>query len=180
MIHIVPAFVDELPAIRAVMDAIEYKKRGPNEHDCYEGWYPEPNDIGEKLDRLASGYARDFLNAVADEPTAILVTRYEKGMSCEDHIDQYFGRAGAADTGHRTVSVSVVIDEAEAGGEMVFQDRRRRDPPIVAGVPPGHALFFPADWWHQVKPVRAGIRRAIVQWYADSSGKRFSSRLEDD
>ena len=178
MIHIAPALVDDLPEIRAVLAGIKHRRRGPDARDCWEGWYPEPNEIGEKLNRLAAEYAADILNAVADEPTAILCTRYEPGMSCEDHIDQYFGRRDTPDTGHRTASVSVIIDAADVGGEMVFQDYERRSPPIVTGVPPGHAVFFPADWWHLIRPIEAGVRRSIIQWWADSSGGRFHSRRD--
>ena len=175
MIHVSPAFVSDLPTIRAAIADIKMKRRGHAATDSWEGWYPEPNDIGDKLNALAAEYARDHLNAVADEPTAILVTRYDVGHECIDHIDQYFDRPGSPDTGHRTVSVSVMVELAGDGGEMVFQDYLRQDPPIVTNVPPGHAVFFPADWWHQVKPVEAGIRRSLIQWYADSSGTRFSS-----
>ena len=178
MIHVAADFVEDLPEMRSILDGLQYRKRGVLKRDSYEAWYPEPNNLGAKLGALAAQYARDYLNAVADEPTAILATRYEEGHECIDHIDQYFDRPGARDTGHRTVSVSVIVDQADAGGELVVQDPFRDEPEVVTGVPPGYAVFFPADWWHKVLPIETGIRRSVIQWYADASGKRFRSRTE--
>ena len=175
MIHISSDFVSDLPSMKVVCESLQYKRRSNAHHASYEAWYPEPNDISDKINYLAAIYARDYLNASADAPTAILATCYEEGHRCEDHIDQYFNREGASDTGNRTVSVSIIVESAIRGGEMILQDFKRREPPVITNIPAGHAIFFPADWWHRVEPVKSGVRRSIVQWYADSTCNSYKS-----
>ena len=123
----------------------------------------------------ARAYAAEVLQTVAvcDRET-MLVTAYQPGHFCDEHIDQYFGRT-IPDTGHRTVSVSLILERAEKGGEMVFQDYRRVQPPAAVNPEPGCLIFFPADWWHQVLEIEAGVRRSTVQWFHDPSGQVFHS-----
>ncbi len=180
MIAWTDAFTGHLPRLRGVLAGADYAPRGPTPEDCLEAWYPGEDDFTALLNSLAEEYARRHLGVRADVPDSIMCTCYTNPMACIDHIDQYFGREGHTDTGDRTVSVSVLVDRADDGGEMIFQDYERKKDPIVTNFPPGTAVFFPADWWHRVAAVQSGVRRSVVRWYSDSSGARFQSEVSGD
>ena len=161
-------------AVREHLSALVLRRRGADPDDSYEGWLPTVPDAWSAIDAAAADYAGE-MRAQADKPTAILHAAYWGGMACPDHIDQYFGRPGTRDTGDRTVSVSYIVERAARGGEMVLRDHARSVRHEV-NPPAGSVILFPADWWHEVLPVHGGIRRSLVRWYAQSNGRRFTSR----
>lgn len=157
---------------------VEVKRRGCNRDDYYEGWVnPDilPDGLLDKMNKHAATYARDVLDADADAASAVIHNVYWTGHSCPDHVDQY-SRRNTGSTMNRTVSASLIVECAGRGGEMVMQDPDRRRDAVVVNPDAGTLILFPADWWHQVRPVRSGIRRSLVRWWAQSSGGTFSSR----
>ena len=128
------------------------------------------------LNALAATYAAKHLwQAKAEEPTALLSSVYRVGESCVEHSDQYKDREGIPDTMDRTVSVSVIVQPAEKGGELVVQDPRRKEPARVLNPEPGRVVIFPADWLHEVREIEAGERRSVVCWWRDRSRDPFVS-----
>ncbi len=168
--------------VERAVNGLALARRGPGADDCYEAWLPDgmlPADCTDALDALARNYAREVLNACADTPSPAVCNCYFAGQACLWHVDQYAGR-GVPDTLDRTVSASLIVERAAAGGDMVFQDPGRKRRPVRIDPPPGSLVLFPADWWHRVAPATAGIRRSLVRWWAQSNGERFSSLARPD
>ena len=151
-------------------------ERGPGVQA--EMWLPSRGAIAllrNQLTALADAYAKEVLGTEAVLPSNLMLNRYSKGQRCVSHIDQYFDRPGSEDTGYRTVSASVILEQAESGGEMVFQDHDRILPERTENLRAHQAVFFPADWWHEVREVKTGTRQCVVCWWRQSSNEIFRS-----
>ena len=130
--------------------------------------YPPISKLHERLNDLAQRYAIEVLGTKALNQTGLHLTHYTEGMFDPEHVDQYHREQD--NTMDRTVSCSLLIERANKGGLMTFQDKQRHLPKQEVDLVPGEAAFFPGDWWHSVFPVMKGRRRAIVCWWSNGTG----------
>lgn len=162
----------EFTALKTEVAALSFTPRGSQPTDSSEAWLNSPGAWADRMDDLAETYARTHLAAEADEKTAVLATHYTVGKLSAEHVDQYV--RGGNNTMHRTVSAILVIEAAEEGGEITVKNPAKTTT-FTLPLRENELLLFPADCWHQVLAVVKGQRRSVVRWYADASGKQFSS-----
>jgi len=135
-------------------------------------WLSSSPSWASDLDAHAACFARMF-SVKADRPTAINATSYGAGAESPEHQDQLVaGRTWERD---RTVTAILMLEPADSGGEMRLQDPKRAGPRHTVDLRRNDLLLFPADFWHEVLPVRAGVRRTLIRWYRDSTGAAFYS-----
>ena len=169
LVHEVP-YAGTMRDVLAVLDEVQCRKRGPRPEEYHESFIPDYYGVGDILNAQAEVYAEEVLKARADLQSPMIVNEYMPGHLCPNHIDQY-------DEGsmNRTASCSLIVDKAEAGGEMVLQDPGKTETYTV-NPKSGTVIFFPADWWHRVAPIKRGMRRSLIRWWSDSTIKSFSSK----
>lgn len=169
----------DVPAgIREALDALKFGASLTTDRRS-EAWLPSAPwavTLGERMTEAAGRYAAEVLGTTAVSKSHLLYNRYRPGESCQVHIDQYTRRTHPGpETLHRTVSASLIVERAARGGNMVFQDYDRAGPLRDLNPEAGHLILFPADWWHKVMPVAEGVRRSIVGWWANETGRPFRS-----
>lgn len=85
--------------------------------------------------------------------------RYPPGGLYAPHRD---GLADAHDEYPRRISVVLFLNDAEGGVLRLYDEH---DSPIDIVPMQGTLIAFPATWLHEVLPVTAGVRDAIVDWF---------------
>ncbi|HTI42721.1 MAG TPA: 2OG-Fe(II) oxygenase [Vicinamibacterales bacterium] len=103
--------------------------------------------------RVAEFYATTL---VGSEGPAFL--RYPAGGFYRVHRDCL---PGGDEEFPRQISVVVFVTDACEGGVLRIYGPSMRDIQPVAGT----LVAFPATWLHEVLPVTAGIRDAVVDWF---------------
>lgn len=89
---------------------------------------------------------------------APLISRYEKGMSYPEHVDD------ALMAGRRTdLALTLFLSDPDSygGGELVIDCGGAAR---TARLPAGSAIVYPASTLHRVAPVTFGARVAAVTW----------------
>ena len=84
--------------------------------------------------------------------------RYPPGGFYAPHRDSL---PGARDAFPRRIAVVLFLNDAEGGVLRLYDER---DSPIDVAPVEGTLVAFPATWLHEVLPVTAGVRDAIVDW----------------
>ena len=114
-----------------------------------------PDPVVPLFDALAAGYAATVLGITPIRPaTCWRVRCYNPGDRMNAHTDA-----------PHTVSLSVTLQAAAAGGELCFQGTDRTAPPRPVEAEAGNVILWPSEWWHQVNRVRRGRRYSIVRFY---------------
>lgn len=126
-------------------------------------------ELGEALSEVRSL----LLSAVNRTPSlsqALLIktmstpvmSYYEAGMAYGGHIDSAIGNSDGSL--YRTdLSATVFLDDPAgyAGGELVIETEYGTR---SFKLPPGHVVFYPTLFRHEVRSVTQGTRRACVMW----------------
>ncbi len=96
------------------------------------------------------------------------VLRYDVGSFFVYHRDipdgfQWGSEARHGTSGARRASMTIPLNDDFEGGQLriYLADGETYDPPMLAG----HGFFFRSDVPHEVLPVTAGVRYALVAWY---------------
>ena len=162
----------QFAALKRAALGLSYSPRGDAPTDAGEAWLASRGKWATALDTLAATYAETHLAAKADQPSPVLCTHYTENQFSPEHVDQYI--RGESNTMNRTVSAILVIEAPGEGGEVTVSDPLR-DTSFILALRENELLLFPADCWHEILPVIEGERRSLVRWYADASGRHFSS-----
>jgi predicted 2-oxoglutarate/Fe(II)-dependent dioxygenase YbiX len=85
--------------------------------------------------------------------------RYPPGGFYAPHRDCL---PGARDAFPRRIAVVLFLNHAEGGVLRLYDER---DSPLDIAPVQGTLIAFPATWLHEVLPVTAGVRDAIVDWF---------------
>ena len=158
---------EEVGAILCICKALESSSAKiadgvvqPPVRDSRVGWLnrtAEARWIWDRLDKAVDVNADKVarLNSERLECDALQFTSYQTGGHYDFHVDAY-GQA------RRQVSVVVMLENAEAGGDLEISGE-------VINIKPGDAVFFPSETaQHRVTPVRAGSRLTLVGWWCSS------------
>lgn len=92
---------------------------------------------------------------------SVQYTEYGK----EGHYDWHLDVGGPMP--HRKLSMSVVLQHADSGGEFKFLHGAT---PLDVKLGVGQAVIFPSYFLHKVAQVKGGVRKSLVTWIA---GKPF-------
>lgn len=118
------------------------------------------------------------LSLVTGEGASFL--RYHPGGFYRRHRDQAIVSGWPA-AAHRLISLVVFLNSSRSravagefsGGELLVFPESRDNPAIAEAIRvvprEGCLVAFPAALLHEVRPVRAGIRDVIVDWYYGSA-----------
>lgn len=116
-------------------------------------------DIDSELFKSASytiqKYNEKFPLAHIEEDSGYELLRYETAQFYTEHTDSFKDRP-------RAVSCSFALNDDYEGGEFAFFGEQ-----IKIKLPKGAALLFPSNFMypHQILPVTAGTRYAIITWF---------------
>ena len=86
------------------------------------------------------------------------VTKYEEGDRYDWHQDESeWCRNKRPNEKIRKISFTLLLNEDFEGGEFVLINQ---EIPLKAGT----MIFFQSDDYHQVNPVKKGVRNSLVGW----------------
>ena len=156
-----PALIsgDEIAAIRAGS-----LKFGPGAVGGHDGVPPESvrKSTTAWLGRNNYGWLFDRLQPLADklsddlQPLArIQYGRYDPGGHYAWHQDA----SNPSFSRYRRVSLSIVLQHAEAGGHLEIKNHDLPDMQL------GDCVLFDSSTYHRVTPVQAGVRESLVAWF---------------
>ena len=75
-----------------------------------------------------------------------------------DHFVMHDDNADSDPNDHRSLSISVLLQDADEGGAFVIEGHG----PVE--MKPGEAIVFPAKQRHMVEPIIRGRRESLVLW----------------
>jgi hypothetical protein len=101
-------------------------------------------------------------------PETVILTGLGPGGFHTPHADNWRPVAGGGrepnHTPHRDASAIYYLNDEFEGGEVVFADHGLTVKPRR-----GLLLAFPSDHWHEVLPVRSGVRYTMPIWFTRQS-----------
>jgi predicted 2-oxoglutarate/Fe(II)-dependent dioxygenase YbiX len=115
-------------------------------------------DVTESIAEVRPSVSRFFaMPLVASEGPGFL--RYPPGGFYLPHRDCL---PGAHDQFPRRIAIVLFLNDAEGGMLRLYAEG---DSAIDIAPAAGTLVAFPATWLHEVLPVTAGVRDAIVDWF---------------
>jgi len=163
-------------------EIVEWSRSLPDDTDAWSGWEPAKSALTNTHNEIMHTRTCDFTmldqdhgpcwpniqtalqhiieqypyHHKATEHTGVQLIRYQPGHKFEEHIDHYGGA-------NRTLSSSIVLNQDYEGGELTFWQGQYQVPDLRTG----DAVVFPSNFCypHEVRPVTAGTRYALVVWF---------------
>lgn len=140
--------------------------------DCFEYYFhPQAYDHFSENDRTIYDYfnklTTDLVNSykacffetkdsIVNAHAGFHILKYGIGGKYKQHVDD-FGRMA-----FRRLSMSIVLNDEYEGGKFSFFDNQYQ-----LDVKKNQAIIFPSSWLfpHQITPITAGERWALVSWF---------------
>ena len=143
---------------------------------CFVNPYALDEDVGEKENALIQSVFMRMVGLahvtqattlsgevppVAPFPKELMqFSEYVEGQFYNEHQD-----SDGANTEQRALSMSLLIEAPEEGGEFKFRDVEIRPEHAAIVEQAGSAVVFASSAFHSVTPVAKGRRRSIVFWF---------------
>ncbi len=115
--------------------------------------------VYQRLARICVSANEQFWNFSLERSENIQFTTYEAGNFYRYHMD--LGVRGWSVFRKLSATVQLSDPADYEGGELVLMSPEGR---ARASRERGSVVVFPSYVWHQVKPVKSGVRHSLVQW----------------
>ena len=152
--------IQAVGAVNGLYNAKTYSKTGGTKRQSKVGFIKDEQIKFAFLSIAKKVYKGVHLDRIEDLQYGEYHPEGEYGWHQDCHVEPY------KDGRIRKVSFSVFLNDDFDGGEF---DLEVYSPAVekryeTFKLKPNTALFFRAEQWHRVRPVKSGVRKSIVGW----------------